>query len=129
MCNRISAIIWGATVLGKTSFFAGSYKCKACDSPNSRTVIAAIQAATAMPIFLFAGRAELLLNILHCRCFLVAIQLLLGAVSVALRILAAEAIGNRSQTVSSQFSCERHGDIENVAPAFFTWPQNAAEFS
>jgi MFS family permease len=89
--NKVFAVLWGATVLGNTGSFLRDVVSAwlVTDLSNSATAVAAIQAAAALPIFLFAIPAGVLSDVLDRRRFLIAIQLLLSAVSLALCILVA----------------------------------------
>ena len=88
--HTVFAVLWAATVLGNTGTFmrdvaSGWLVTELSASPAA---VAAIQAAGTLPIFLLAIPAGVLSDILDRRRFLIAIQILLGLVSLALFALA-----------------------------------------
>lgn len=86
----VFTVIWTATVLGNTGSFmrdvASSWL--VTDLSASPAAVSMIQAAGTLPIFLFAIPAGVLSDILDRRKFLIAVQLLLASVSLALAFLA-----------------------------------------
>ena len=87
--QSVFAVIWAATVLGNTGSFmrdvASSWL--VTDLSAAPAAVSMIQAAATLPIFLFAIPAGVLSDILDRRKFLIAIQLLLAAVSATLMVL------------------------------------------
>ncbi|RYE34704.1 MAG: MFS transporter [Hyphomicrobiales bacterium] len=85
----VFAVLWAATVLGNTGSFmrdvASSWL--VTDLSASPAAISMVQAAGTLPIFLLAIPAGVLSDILDRRKFLIAIQLLLAAVSISLMVL------------------------------------------
>ncbi|MBP0496390.1 MFS transporter [Pararoseomonas indoligenes] len=83
------AVIWAATVLGNTGSFmrdvASSWLVTDLDAGPA--AVSLIQAAGTLPVFLLAIPAGVLSDILDRRRFLIAVQLLLAAVSAALVVL------------------------------------------
>ncbi|WP_338664574.1 MFS transporter [Pararoseomonas sp. SCSIO 73927] len=83
------AVIWAATVLGNTGTFmrdvASSWL--VTDLASGPAAVSLIQAAGTLPIFLLAIPAGVLTDILDRRRFLIAVQLLLASVSLALAVL------------------------------------------
>lgn len=86
----VFAVLWAATVLGNTGTFmrdvASSWL--VTDLSASPAAVALVQAAATLPIFLLALPAGVLSDILDRRRFLIAVQLLLAAVSATLMFLA-----------------------------------------
>ncbi|GGD26364.1 MFS transporter [Aureimonas glaciei] len=83
------AVLWVATILGNTGSFmrdvASSWL--VTDLSASPAAVSLIQAAGTLPIFLLAIPAGVLSDILDRRKFLIAVQLLLACVSLALLVL------------------------------------------
>ncbi|WP_043837968.1 MFS transporter [Muricoccus aerilatus] len=83
------AVVWAATVLGNTGSFmrdvASSWL--VTDLAAGPAAVSLIQAAGTLPIFLLAIPAGVLSDILDRRRFLIAVQVLLAAVSAALMVL------------------------------------------
>ncbi|WP_422015863.1 MFS transporter [Roseateles sp.] len=86
----VFAVLWAATVLGNVGSFmrdvASSWM--VTELSASPAAVALIQTAATLPIFLLAIPAGVLSDILDRRRFLIAIQLLLAAVSGGLLLLA-----------------------------------------
>ncbi|MDP3254533.1 MFS transporter [Bosea sp. (in: a-proteobacteria)] len=85
----VFAVLWAATVLGNTGSFMRDVASAwlVTDLSASPAAIALVQAAGTLPIFLLAIPAGVLSDILDRRKFLIAIQLLLAAVSICLMVL------------------------------------------
>jgi MFS family permease len=85
----VFAVLWAATVLGNTGSFmrdvASSWL--VTDLSASPAAVSLVQAAGTLPIFLLAIPAGVLSDILDRRKFLIAVQLLLACVSIALMAL------------------------------------------
>ncbi|MGX9961672.1 MFS transporter [Roseomonas sp. F4] len=83
------AVLWAATILGNTGTFMRDVASfwLATDLSAGPAAVAMIQAAGTLPIFLLAIPAGVLADILDRRKLLIAVQLLLGAVSLALAAL------------------------------------------
>ena len=89
--ERVFAVLWAATVLGNIGSFMRDVASGwlATELSSHPAAVAAVQAAAALPVFLFAIPAGVLSDILDRRRFLIAVQLLLAAVSALLMVLAA----------------------------------------
>ncbi|MGO7211704.1 MFS transporter [Rhizobium ruizarguesonis] len=89
LAQPVFAVLWTATVLGNTGSFmrdvASSWLMT--DLSAAPAAVAMVQAAGTLPIFLLAIPAGVLSDILDRRKFLIAIQLLLAAVSISLMTL------------------------------------------
>lgn len=88
--ERVFAVLWLATVLGNVGSFMRDVASAwlATDLSSSPAAVAAVQAAAALPVFLFAIPAGVLADILDRRRLLIAVQLLLAGVSATLMVLA-----------------------------------------
>lgn len=90
----VFAVIWIATVLGNTGTFmrdvASSWL--VTDLSASPAAVALVQAAATLPVFLLALPAGVLSDILDRRRFLIAVQVLLAAVSGTLTVLASSGL-------------------------------------
>lgn len=88
--ERVFAVLWLATVLGNVGSFMRDVASAwlATELSTSPTAVAAVQAAAALPVFLFAIPAGVLADILDRRRLLIAVQLLLAGVSATLMLLA-----------------------------------------
>jgi predicted MFS family arabinose efflux permease len=88
--ERVFAVLWLATVLGNVGSFMRDVTSAwlATELSTSPTAVAAVQAAAALPVFLFAIPAGVLADILDRRHLLIAVQLLLAGVSGTLMLLA-----------------------------------------
>ncbi|HEY5798457.1 MAG TPA: MFS transporter, partial [Bosea sp. (in: a-proteobacteria)] len=87
--QKVFAVLWIATVLGNIGSFMRDVASAwlVTDLSASPAAIALVQAAGTLPIFLLAIPAGVLSDILDRRKFLIAIQLLLAAVSMSLMAL------------------------------------------
>ncbi|MCU4178472.1 MFS transporter [Bosea sp. BH3] len=85
----VFAVLWAATVLGNTGSFMRDVASAwlVTDLSASPAAISLVQAAGTLPVFLLAIPAGVLSDILDRRKFLIAIQLLLAAVSICLMAL------------------------------------------
>lgn len=85
----VFAVLWAATVLGNTGSFMRDVASAwlVTDLSASPAAIALVQAAGTLPIFLLAIPAGVLSDILDRRKFLIAVQILLAAVSIGLMLL------------------------------------------
>lgn len=99
------AVLWAATVLGNTGTFMRDVASGwlVTDLSASPAAVAAIQAAGTLPVFLLAVPAGVLSDILDRRRFLIAVQLLLGLVSLTLLVLAATGTMTVSALVALTF--------------------------
>lgn len=88
--ERVFAVLWLATVLGNVGSFMRDVASAwlATELSTSPTAVAAVQAAAALPVFLFVIPAGVLADILDRRRLLIGVQLLLAAVSATLMVLA-----------------------------------------
>ena len=83
-------VLWIATVVGNVGSFMRDVASQwlVTDLSASPAAVAMIQAAGTLPVFLFAIPAGVLTDILDRRKFLIAVQVLLAAVSVVMACLA-----------------------------------------
>jgi MFS family permease len=88
--HSLFAVIWTATVLGNVGTFMRDVSSSwlVTEISASPAAVAMIQAAGTLPVFLLAIPAGVLSDILDRRRFLLAIQIMLGAVSSLLAVLA-----------------------------------------
>jgi MFS family permease len=88
--HGLFAVIWTATVLGNVGTFMRDVSSSwlVTELSASPAAVAMIQAAGTLPVFLLAIPAGVLSDILDRRRFLLAIQIMLGAVSSLLAVLA-----------------------------------------
>ncbi|MFC4167188.1 MFS transporter [Teichococcus aestuarii] len=84
------ALLWGATVIGNIGSFMRDVASAwlVTEAAAGPAAVALIQAAATLPVFLLAIPAGVLADILDRRKFLLAVQLLLAAVSLSLMLLA-----------------------------------------
>ena len=103
--HTVFAVLWGATVLGNTGTFMRDVASGwlVTDLSASPAAVAAIQAAGTLPIFLLAIPAGVLSDILDRRRFLIAIQLMLAAVSLTLCILSLTGVMSVTALISLTF--------------------------
>jgi MFS family permease len=89
--HHVFAVLWAATILGNIGSFMRDVASGwlVMDLSNSPAAVAAVQAASTLPIFLLAIPAGALSDIIDRRKFLIAVQLYLAVVSTALAIFAA----------------------------------------
>jgi len=87
--ERVFAVLWLATVLGNLGSFMRDVASAwlATELSSSPTAVAAVQAAAALPVFLFAIPAGVLADIVDRRRLLIVVQFLLAAVSGTLMVL------------------------------------------
>ena len=99
------AVVWAATVLGNTGTFmrdvASSWL--VTDLAAGPAAVSLIQAAGTLPIFLLAIPAGVLSDILDRRRFLIAVQILLAAVSLSLALLSASGLMSVAALVGLTF--------------------------
>ena len=86
----VFAVLWAATVLGNIGSFMRDVASAwmVTELSSSPTAVALIQTAATLPVFLLAIPAGVLSDILDRRRFLIGVQVLLGAVSGTLLVLA-----------------------------------------
>lgn len=103
--QKVFAVLWVATVIGNTGSFirdvASSWL--VTDLSPAPAAVAMVQAAGTLPIFLLAIPAGVLSDILDRRRFLIAIQLLLAAVSICLLLLSAAGLQSISSLITLTF--------------------------
>lgn len=89
--QQLFAVLWGATIIGNTGSFVRDVASAwlVTDLSASPAAVAMVQAAATLPVFLLAIPAGVLSDILDRRKFLIAIQMLLAAVSICLMSLSA----------------------------------------
>ncbi|HWL81944.1 MAG TPA: MFS transporter [Roseomonas sp.] len=99
------AVLWAATVLGNTGSFmrdvASSWL--VTDLAAGPAAVAMIQAAGTLPVFLLAIPAGVMSDILDRRRFLIAVQVLLGSVSLTLMLLAQSGLMSVSALIGLTF--------------------------
>jgi MFS family permease len=88
--NTLFRVLWIATVVGNIGSFMRDVASQwlVTDMSPAPAAVALIQAAGTLPIFLFAIPAGVLTDILDRRKFLIAVQVLLAAVSLTMGLLA-----------------------------------------
>lgn len=88
--QKVFAVLWAATIIGNIGSFMRDVASAwlVTDLSGAPAAVALVQAAATMPIFLLAIPAGVLSDILDRRKFLIAIQILLGCVSLSLMALA-----------------------------------------
>lgn len=88
--QRVFAVLWAATVIGNIGSFMRDVASAwlVTDLSGAPAAVALVQAAATLPVFLLAIPAGVLSDILDRRKFLIAIQILLGLVSLSLMLLA-----------------------------------------
>lgn len=86
----VFAVLWAATILGNIGSFMRDVASAwmVTELSSSPTAVALIQTAATLPVFLLAIPAGVLSDILDRRRFLISVQVLLGAVSGTLLVLA-----------------------------------------
>ncbi|MFG1464163.1 MFS transporter [Xanthobacter sp. DSM 24535] len=101
----VFAVLWAATVLGNTGSFMRDVASAwlVTDLSASPAAVAAVQAAGMLPIFLLAIPAGVLSDILDRRRFLIAIQFMLGAVSLTLMLLSLSGLMSVSSLIALTF--------------------------
>jgi predicted MFS family arabinose efflux permease len=99
------AVLWAATVIGNIGSFMRDVASAwlVTDLAAGPAAVALVQAAGTLPIFLLAIPAGVLSDILDRRKFLIAIQLLLGGVSLALMLLAQTGLADVGALVALTF--------------------------
>ncbi|MCZ0733335.1 MFS transporter [Phreatobacter sp. AB_2022a] len=87
--QKVFAVLWTATIIGNIGSFIRDVASAwlVADLSNAPAAVALVQAAATLPIFLLAIPAGVLSDILDRRKFLIAIQVLLGCVSLSLMAL------------------------------------------
>lgn len=106
LARPVFAVLWAATVLGNTGSFMRDVASAwlVTDLSASPTAVAMIQVAGTLPIFLLAIPAGVLSDILDRRKFLILVQVMLAAVSLALLLLAQSGLMTVSALVALTFA-------------------------
>ena len=101
----VFAVLWAATVLGNTGSFMRDVASAwlMTDLSAAPAAVALVQAAGTLPIFLLAIPAGVLSDILDRRRFLIAVQILLGSVSLALMALSSSGMMSVSALIALTF--------------------------
>jgi MFS family permease len=88
--QKVFAVLWVATIVGNIGSFMRDVASAwlVTDLSGAPAAVAMVQAAATLPVFLLAIPAGVLSDILDRRKFLIAIQFLLGCVSLCLMALA-----------------------------------------
>ena len=103
--QRVFAVLWAATIIGNVGSFMRDVASAwlVTDLSGAPAAVALVQAAATLPIFLLAIPAGVLSDILDRRKFLIAIQVLLGLVSLSLMTLAQTGLLTVSSLVGLTF--------------------------
>ncbi|SEF95558.1 MFS transporter [Bosea lathyri] len=103
--QRVFAVLWAATIIGNVGSFMRDVASAwlVTDLSGAPAAVALVQAAATLPIFLLAIPAGVLSDILDRRKFLIAIQVLLGLVSLSLMALAQTGLLTVSSLVGLTF--------------------------
>lgn len=103
--QKVFAVLWGAAILGNTGSFIRDVASAwlVTDLSASPTAVAAVQAASLLPVFLLAMPAGVLSDILDKRRFLIAIQAGLACVSLALMALSYSGLMSVSALIGLTF--------------------------
>lgn len=103
--GRVFAVLWAATIIGNVGSFMRDVASAwlVTDLSGAPAAVALVQAAATLPIFLLAIPAGVLSDILDRRKFLIAIQFLLGLVSLSLMLLSTAGLLSVSSLVALTF--------------------------
>ncbi|AMJ61009.1 MFS transporter [Bosea sp. PAMC 26642] len=103
--RRVFAVLWAATIIGNVGSFMRDVASAwlVTDLSGAPAAVALVQAAATLPIFLLAIPAGVLSDILDRRKFLIAIQILLGCVSLSLMLLSTAGLLSVSSLVGLTF--------------------------
>lgn len=103
--QTLFAVLWVAAIIGNTGSFIRDVASAwlMTDLSSSPTAVALVQAAATLPVFLLAIPAGVLADILDRRKFLIAIQLLLGGVSIGLMLLSASGLQSVASLIALTF--------------------------
>lgn len=103
--QKVFAVLWAATIIGNIGSFMRDVASAwlVTDLSGAPAAVALVQAAATLPIFLLAIPAGVLSDILDRRKFLIAIQLLLGCVSLCLMALSFSGLQSVSSLVALTF--------------------------
>lgn len=103
--QKVFAVLWGAAILGNTGSFIRDVASAwlVTDLSASPTAVAAVQAASLLPVFLLAMPAGVLSDILDKRRFLIAIQVGLACVSLTLMVLSYSGLMSVSALIGLTF--------------------------
>lgn len=103
--QKVFAVLWAATIIGNIGSFMRDVASAwlVTDLSGAPAAVALVQAAATLPVFLLAIPAGVLADILDRRRFLIAIQLLLGCVSLCLMALSLTGMLSVSSLVALTF--------------------------
>ena len=103
--QRVFAVLWAATIIGNIGSFMRDVASAwlVTDLSGAPAAVALVQAAATLPVFLLAIPAGVLSDILDRRKFLIAIQILLGLVSLSLMLLAQSGLLSVASLVALTF--------------------------
>jgi len=103
--QKVFAILWLATIVGNIGSFMRDVASAwlVTDLSGAPAAVALVQAAATLPIFLLAIPAGVLSDILDRRKFLIAIQVMLGLVSLSLMALSLSGLQSVSSLVALTF--------------------------
>lgn len=103
--NKVFAVLWIATVVGNIGSFMRDVASAwlVTDLSQAPAAVALVQAAATLPVFLLAIPAGVLSDILDRRKFLIAVQFMLGLVSLSLMALSLSGLLTVSSLVALTF--------------------------
>ncbi|TPN33605.1 MFS transporter [Mesorhizobium sp. B2-3-3] len=103
--QKVFAVLWAATIIGNVGSFMRDVASAwlVTDLSGAPAAVAMVQAAATLPVFLLAIPAGVLSDILDRRKFLIAVQLMLGLVSLSLMSLSLSGLLSVSSLVALTF--------------------------
>ncbi|TPL43552.1 MFS transporter [Mesorhizobium sp. B2-4-6] len=103
--QKVFAVLWAATIIGNVGSFMRDVASAwlVTDLSGAPAAVAMVQAAATLPVFLLAIPAGVLSDILDRRRFLIAVQLMLGVVSLSLMSLSLSGLLSVSSLVALTF--------------------------
>lgn len=103
--QKVFAVLWAATIIGNVGSFMRDVASAwlVTDITGAPAAVAMVQAAATLPVFLLAIPAGVLSDILDRRKFLIAVQFMLGLVSLSLMSLSLSGLLSVSSLVTLTF--------------------------
>ncbi len=103
--QKVFAVLWAATIIGNVGSFMRDVASAwlVTDLTGAPAAVAMVQAAATLPVFLLAIPAGVLSDILDRRKFLMAVQFMLGLVSLSLMSLSLSGLLSVSSLVALTF--------------------------
>lgn len=103
--QKVFAVLWAATIIGNVGSFMRDVASAwlVTDITGAPAAVAMVQAAATLPVFLLAIPAGVLSDILDRRKFLIAVQFMLGLVSLSLMSLSLSGLLSVSSLVALTF--------------------------